>query len=282
MPAQKCVLLTSISNGFYSILLLLYMCVFKYRGVSVGSQGTHWSERRACSLLSRRVPFAIHDKLKSEFGRMKQADIIAKVTGLTRWVGVTELSYFGHVILSQGHKPDSSLDQSCQWNKLPAKQLQTWNNSWEGQLSCKVLAESVRCENLQFSRDHPQEKAFIKVKKVITQCPGRVLAYEIPDKVLILQVDASKFCLGTTLMRDTCKRHTAFASKLLTFADVNYAQFEKEMLETLFGCKHFHQYNRHPVRVETDHKPLVSIVKKRFYMLRLGFGARYFSVKDMT
>ena len=44
----------------------------------------------------------------------------------------------------------------------------------------------------------------------------------------------------------------------------NYAQIEKEMLAIVFGCTHFHDYiyEMKDVQVETDHKPLQSILKK--------------------
>ena len=58
----------------------------------------------------------------------------------------------------------------------------------------------------------------------------------------------------------------AFSSKTLTSSEVNYAQIEKEMYAIVFGCKRFHHfvYGR-PVIVETDHKPIESIMKKTLY-----------------
>lgn len=55
----------------------------------------------------------------------------------------------------------------------------------------------------------------------------------------------------------------ASASKSLTPTEVNYAQIENEMFAILFGCKRFHHYvyGRH-LEVESDHKPLESIMKK--------------------
>ena len=55
----------------------------------------------------------------------------------------------------------------------------------------------------------------------------------------------------------------AYASKRLTKTEQGYAQIEKELLGILFGCKRFHQYTyARPIRVHTDHKPIVSIIKK--------------------
>ena len=57
--------------------------------------------------------------------------------------------------------------------------------------------------------------------------------------------------------------YSKFASKSLTLSEINYAQIEKEMFAILFGCRRFHQYiYGHKVKVETDHKHLVSTMKK--------------------
>jgi len=59
----------------------------------------------------------------------------------------------------------------------------------------------------------------------------------------------------------------AYASKSLTPAQKNYAQNEKEMLVIVFGCNKFHDhiYGLPTVAVETDHKPLESILQKPFH-----------------
>ena len=53
-------------------------------------------------------------------------------------------------------------------------------------------------------------------------------------------------------------------SRALTSAETRYAQIEKELLAIVFACKRFNAYlyGRDEVTVETEHKPLVSIVLK--------------------
>ena len=49
----------------------------------------------------------------------------------------------------------------------------------------------------------------------------------------------------------------------MTSAEMNYAQIEKECLGITFACERFHQnIFGQPVTTETDHKPLVAIMKK--------------------
>ena len=59
----------------------------------------------------------------------------------------------------------------------------------------------------------------------------------------------------------------AYASRAMTSAEQNYAQIEKEMLAICFATSKFHQYvyGKPNVSVQTDHKPLESIMKKPLY-----------------
>ena len=55
----------------------------------------------------------------------------------------------------------------------------------------------------------------------------------------------------------------AFASKTLTCAECNYANIEHELLGVLFGVLHFIHFTfSNEVNIITDHKPLVSLLKK--------------------
>ena len=55
----------------------------------------------------------------------------------------------------------------------------------------------------------------------------------------------------------------AFASKTLTSAERNYANIERELLGVVFGVQHFkHSTCGNEVHMITDHKPLVSLLKK--------------------
>ena len=125
----------------------------------------------------------------------------------------------------------------------------------------KSLMRQLLQKQAEFLWDSPQQESFDKVKDILTQAPGPVLAYYDASKELILQVDASKYGLGATLIQEG--RPLAYASKALTLTGVNYAQIEKEMYAILFGAKRFYQfvYGRHVI-VQADHKPLVAIKKK--------------------
>ena len=114
-------------------------------------------------------------------------------------------------------------------------------------------------DKVTFIWDTPQQQAFEEVKSVMTNSPA--LGFHDPSKTFTLESDASKNGLGSCLMQND--RKIAYASKSLTKTEQGYAQIEKELLAILFGCKRFHQYTYgRPIRVHTDHKPIISIMKK--------------------
>lgn len=94
-------------------------------------------------------------------------------------------------------------------------------------------------ESSEFVWDAQHDKAFEKIKGLLTCIPGPVLAYFDPLKEIRLQVDASKYGLGAVLLQDG--RPIAYASKSLSECEIYYAQIEKELFAILFGCKRFHQ-----------------------------------------
>ena len=97
------------------------------------------------------------------------------------------------------------------------------------------------------------------MKDVLTKAP--VLAYYDVKKPVKVTCDASKCGLGAALLQDD--KPVAFASRALTDAEMRHAQIEKELLAVVFVFEKFNQYTYgRCVEVETDHKPLVSIVRK--------------------
>ncbi|XP_048236731.1 uncharacterized protein K02A2.6-like [Haliotis rufescens] len=185
-------------------------------------------------------------------------------------VGVTEIQYFGHILSAEGLRPDpAKVSAICSMNPPRDRSeletiLGTVNYLAKFAPNLSQITSPLRQllpKDVEFVWDHPQSTAFQRIKDIITQTPGQVLAYYDPDKDLTLQVDASKYGLGAALLQDG--KPVTYASKSLTTTEVNYAQIEKEMFAILFGCKRFHQYvyGRH-VKVESDHKPLISIMKK--------------------
>ena len=107
-----------------------------------------------------------------------------------------------------------------------------------------------------------QQEAFNTIKDLVTKHP--VLTYYGVQKDVTIQCDASDGGLEASLMQEG--QRVAYASRALTQTERNYAQIEKESLAICFvECDKFDQYiyGQRKVEIETDHKPLVTIFKKR-------------------
>ena len=121
------------------------------------------------------------------------------------------------------------------------------------------LRELLKEQSVFHWGEDAEGKCFNEEKKILPSPP--LLKYFDPDQDLELQCDASEKGLGTCLMQDS--QPIAYESRSLTNTEQQYAQIEKEMLAIVFGTEKFEQYvYGRRVKVETDHKPIESIMKK--------------------
>lgn len=89
-----------------------------------------------------------------------------------------------------------------------------------------------------------------------------VLSYYDPKAELEIQCVASQTGLGAALLQRG-SRPIAYTSRALTETERQYTQIEKEMLAIIFSLEKFHQYTyRCHVKIQSDHKPLESILQK--------------------
>ena len=208
-----------------------------------------------------------HDQnLRIALNRAQERNLKLNPDKLT--VGVQEVEYFGHLVTSEGLKPDPAKVKAIIEMPAPTdkKELSTilgmitYLSKFAPSLSeeTKPMRDILK-DNVEFSWDKPQQTAFERTKRLISDTP--VLTYFDPKKELILEVDASKHGLGAAIYNDG--RPIAFASKALNATEQKYAQIEKELYAILFGCTRFHQYiYGRKVKVHSDHKPLEAIMKK--------------------
>ena len=105
-----------------------------------------------------------------------------------------------------------------------------------------------------------EEEAYEKIKTSLISNP--LLKYYDAKKLILISVDASMKGLGAAAIQNGGV--IVYASKSLTPTEQRYAQIEKEMLAVVFGCQKFHKliYGKSDVTIESDHKPLESLMKK--------------------
>ena len=114
-------------------------------------------------------------------------------------------------------------------------------------------------KDVPFMWDENHTCSFNELKKILTSEP--VLQFFDVNKHTVISVDSSKDGLGAVLLQNNLP--CAYASKALSNSQINWAQIEKELAAVLFGCEKFSQYvYGSKFTVETDHKPLIFILKK--------------------
>ena len=91
-----------------------------------------------------------------------------------------------------------------------------------------------------------------------------MLTFYCANKPVTVQCDASTYSLDPCLPQEG--QPIAYVSRSLTSTERNYAQIEKELLALCFSMERFHHYvYGRKVTVQSDHKPLKSIIKNPIY-----------------
>ena len=181
---------------------------------------------------------------------------------------LTEVKYIGHILSSEGLKPDP--DKVRAVNEMPIPEDKKAVQRLIGCVnylakflpSLSQIAEPLRRlsdKDAHFEWLQHHSEAFDQIKEMLTSDP--VLKYYDINEDVVIQCDASQAGLGATLLQQ--ERPVTFASRALKPAERNYAQIEKELLAIVFACERFDEYiYARDVTVHTDHRPLVSIHSK--------------------
>lgn len=183
---------------------------------------------------------------------------------------VQTVKYLGHVISEHGISVDPKRTEAIEKIEPPKdkKDLQkllgmiNYVRKFIPNLAdlSHPLRELLK-KNIEFIWLPAHSQCFDRIKKAIVEAP--VLRTFDGRKEITVETDASQFGVGCALLQDG--RPVYFASRSLNQAEIGYAQIEKELLAIVFACYKFHFfiYGRN-VTVRTDHKPLISIMKKDF------------------
>ena len=180
----------------------------------------------------------------------------------------TEISFLGHRITNKGLKADPNKIEAIVNMEAPTdvtgvRRLSGMVNYLSKFMpNLSSVMEPIRKlmhHGVEWNWSEEQEKAFKALKCLITKSP--ILQYYDPNLELVIQCDASQSGLGSVLLQDG--KPIAYASRAMTETEKRYAQIEKETLAIVFSLNKFHQYvYGRQITVESDHKPLSSIVLK--------------------
>ena len=158
-----------------------------------------------------------------------------------------EVPFIGHVLSSEGLKPDpAKIEATIKMDKPEDVAGVQRIVGMVKYLSKFLQGLSDMCEPLRrlMHKDatwiwsSEQEKVFEKIKQAVTAAP--VLKYFNPKEPTEGQGDASFKGLGFVLLQNG--QPVTYNSRALTPAEHNYSQIEKELLAQVYGLEHNHQY----------------------------------------
>lgn len=182
-----------------------------------------------------------------------------------------EIKFIGHIINQDGIKADPDRVKAIRDMAAPTdisgvrRFLGLVNQM--GKFSPNLAEKTKPIRDLlskknTWSWDQPQELAFNTVKQDL--CSSPVLALYDPNKETIVSADASSYGIGaviTQVQENGIRRPVAFCSRALTNTEQRYAQIEKEALGLTWACDRFSDFLIGlRFRLETDHKPLISLL----------------------
>lgn len=178
------------------------------------------------------------------------------------------VSYLGHELSEDGLKPDlervrAIVKMDDPTNKEELRRflgMVTYLAQFIPKLSeTTAPLRLLLREQIPWHWEEDQKNAVAKLKKNLCEAP--VLKFFDVKKQVTIQTDASQNGLGACLMQEG--HPIAYASKSLTETEGRWSQIEKEMYGIVYAVEHFNQYTYgRQVLIQTDHKPLVPIMKK--------------------
>ena len=179
-----------------------------------------------------------------------------------------EVKYCGHVLTQEGLKPDPDKISTIVSMTHPRdkeemrKYLGMVNYLARFLTRLSDMAEPLRGlmkEGVMFIWGERVEAAFQCIQNTLVAT--LVLRFFNPSLDNVIQCNASSTGQGVALLQEG--QPVAFACRVLTQLERNYAQIEKELLAIVFGLTRFQQYvYGRAVTIDSDHKPSQALYSK--------------------
>ena len=213
-----------------------------------------------------------HDKnLRQVLNRAKEVNL--KLNPSKCKFGVSNVGYVGHLFTSDGLKPDPDKVTAIRDMPKPDSVLSLQRFLGMVNYLAKFIPDlseiaaplrELTHKTVAWCWYDKHQQAYDQIQKLVINTP--LLKYYDVTKPVTLTCDASKFGLGAACLQDG--EPIAYASRTMKSNELNYAQIEKELLAVVFACHKFYDYiYGKQIVVETDHKPLVTIIKKPMHAI---------------
>ena len=219
---------------------------------------------------------------------------------------VSEVVFLGHVISADGIRVDPRKVEAISAYPTPKdvpelrRLLGMVNHVGKFTPNLAEVTQPLR-ELLKKDNDwtwgQTQQTAFETVKRLLSSAP--TLQHYGPSKPTKVSADASKFGIGGVLLQKDKEgwKPVFYASRSLTETEQRYAQIEKEALAMTWACERFEDFlvGLKTFTIETDHKPLLSLMKSksldlltpriqrfRMRMLRFTYDLEFVAGKNLV
>ena len=245
-----------------------------------------------------------HDhKLKAVLDKMTEAGVTLNEKCE---FSVSEVVFLGHVISADGIRVDPKKVEAISAYPTPTdvpelrRLLGMVNHVGKFTPNLAEVTQPLR-ELLKKDNDwtwgQTQQTAFETVKRLLSSAP--TLQHYGPSKPTKVSADASKFGIGGVLLQKDKEgwKPVFYASRSLTETEQRYAQIEKEALAMTWACERFEDFlvGLKTFTIETDHKPLLSLMKSksldlltpriqrfRMRMLRFTYDLEFVAGKNLV
>ena len=211
-----------------------------------------------------------HDqRLHAVLNKLKEAHITLNPEKCE--FGKTSIKILGHIVSSDGIKPDPDKIKSIL--NLPVPKNIPEVRSFLGMVNQQSKFAPNLASKTKPLRDllnkkctwawgQPQQKAFEDIKRCLTEAP--ILALYDCNRETKISADASSYGIGGVvyqLQDDNNWKPIAYFSRALTATETRYSQIEKECLAFTWLAERASDYILgKEITGETDHKPLVPLL----------------------
>ncbi len=210
--------------------------------------------------------------LESVLQRLSVAKFTVKLSKC--FFGREEVAYLGHLVGSQGVKPDPSKLNAVKLFPVPTNLTEVRSflgltTYYHRFVPCySSVAEPLyrlQKKNVHFEWSSECQIAFERIKQLLVSSP--TLRFPNFEREFILMTDASGVGVGVILSQidENDKEYVVgYASRALSSEERNYSTTEKECLAVLYGIKYFRCYlHGNHFTVITDHGSLTWLINLR-------------------
>ena len=189
-------------------------------------------------------------------------------------VGKTEVKFLGHIVSSEGCKPDPANVEAVMKMQRPKRVKEVkrflgmcgfYRKHIPNFAKIATPLTDLTRAGVEYKWTEECQEAFESLKRALLHAP--ILVRADGEKDFIVTTDASDTHVGGVLSQvqeDGTIAAIGYFSRKLKGAETRYSVTDKEALGVVLTCRHFQHYLwGRKFTVVTDHQPLVSIFKKK-------------------